>query len=470
GFTLTDDKGINYIFGLPQISRSSSPSSEAYLYNSSFLITEINFPYTSNKIIFKYEESNDLQDIYDSYTSANTIINYYNNWSTTKSRTETSSTVTKLSKITTDNYTIELQYDNNPTELAVAVITKLEIKNKAGIAIKTYDFNYSQWSGRRKNLLDVKYNGQVINSMEYDESLAYPNFSQGDLAKKDLWGYYNSTGSLPLSNAPVNPLDNPGIKPNFTSTKIGSLKKITYQTKGYSLIEYEPNTVFMNVADYNLPYSDEKDGNTSISATTTNIGGTRIDTLDIVTIIGELKIYNKLSNDPTVKGWENRTSSVILYKEGERLNPIFERSQLWTKDGHWMPEQSSFINQASVSINGPGRYFLEATSSEGSMAHVIATYQQPTPPSNQTVGGIRVKQVKNCDFNGACIMTTYNYSQSGKSTGIILQKPQFYSGSFFTDRTNCLPANDDTSSRTYYYSYNSISPLSNFRGSPVLYK
>ncbi|WP_281926008.1 hypothetical protein, partial [Flavobacterium collinsii] len=25
-------------------------------------------------------------------------------------------------------------------------------------------------------------------------------------------------------------------------------------------------------------------------------------------------------------------------------------------------------------------------------------------------------------------------------------------------------------SRTYYYSYNSISPLSNFRGSPVLYK
>ncbi|WP_281925919.1 hypothetical protein, partial [Flavobacterium collinsii] len=40
GFTLTDDKGINYIFGLPQISRSSSPSSEAYLYNSSFLITE----------------------------------------------------------------------------------------------------------------------------------------------------------------------------------------------------------------------------------------------------------------------------------------------------------------------------------------------------------------------------------------------------------------------------------------------
>jgi len=470
GFTLTDDKGINYIFSLPQINKNTSSSSEGYSYNSSFLIKEINFPHTSNKITFYYADPNTLYDIYDSYTSANTIINYYNNWSTTKSRTETSSSVTKLSKITTDNYTIELQYDDNPTELAVAVVTKLEIKNKAGIAIKTYDFSYSQWSGRRKNLLDLKYNGQVINSMEYDESLAYPNFSEGDLAKKDLWGYYNSTGSLPLSNAPVNPLDNPGIKPNFTSTQIGSLKKITYQTKGYSIIEYEPNTVFMNVADYNLPYSDEKGGNTSISATTTNIGGTRIDTLDIVTIIGELKIYNKLSNDPTVKGWENRTSSVILYKEGERLNPIFERSQLWTKDGHWMPEQSSFINQASVSINSPGRYFLEATSSEGSMAHVIATYQQPTPPSNQTVGGIRVKQVKNCDFNGACIMTTYNYSQSGKSIGIILQKPQFYSGSFFTDRTNCLPANDDTSSRTYYYSYNSISPLSNFRGSPVLYK
>ncbi|GIQ61333.1 hypothetical protein Flavo103_44680 [Flavobacterium collinsii] len=470
GFTLTDDKGINYIFSLSQISQSASSSSDLSSYSSSFLITEINFPYTNNKITFEYTAPNTLFDIYHSYTSANTITNSFSSWSTTKSRTETTSSVTKLSKITTNNYTIELQYDDNPAELAVAVVTKLEIKNKAGIAIKTYDFNYSQWSGRRKNLLDVKYNGQVINSMEYDESLAYPNFSEIDLAKKDLWGYYNSNGSLPLNNVPLNPLDNPGIKPDFTSTKIGSLKRITYQTKGYSLIEYEPNTVFMNVADYNLPYPNDSNVSKNLSATTINTGGSIITEFDVVSVPVTLNLYNVLSNDTQKKGWEDRNSQVMLFKQGEESNPIFERNQTWTKDGNWMPSQSSFINQTTINIGTPGKYYLKAISSVGSMANITTPLQQSAQAFNQTVGGIRVKEVKNCDFNGACITTTYNYAQSGKSTGIMLQKPKFYSGSFLTDRTTCLPAYGDVSTRTYYYSYNSVSPLSNFRGSPVLYK
>ncbi|WP_281925884.1 hypothetical protein, partial [Flavobacterium collinsii] len=116
------------------------------------------------------------------------------------------------------------------------------------------------------------------------------------------------------------------------------------------------------------------------------------------------------------------------------------------------------------------KYYLKAISNVGSTAHIMTTLQQSAQTFNQTVGGMRVKEVKNCDFNGACITTTYNYSQSGKSTGIILQKPQFYSGSFLTDKADCLSSIGDVSSRTYYYSYNSISPLSNFRGSPVLYK
>ncbi|WP_281925835.1 DUF5977 domain-containing protein, partial [Flavobacterium collinsii] len=305
--------------------------------------------------------------------------------------------------------------------------------------------------------------------MEYDENLAYPNFSEGDLAKKDLWGYYNFNGSLPLNNAPLNPLDNPGIKPNFTSTKIGSLKRITHQTKGYSLIEYEPNTVFMNVADYNLPYPNDSNSSETLSATTTNTGGSGIDDLDVVSVPVTLKLYSKLSRDVLNKGRGMRTSTVKLFKDGEELSPIFEKNKTWEYDGGW-PTQDEFIDETLVTINTPGKYYLKAISNVGSTAHIMTTLQQSAQTFNQTVGGMRVKEVKNCDFSGACITTTYNYSQSGKSTGIMLQKPQFYSGSFFTDRTNCLPANDDTSSRTYYYSYNSISPLSNFRGSPVLYK
>ncbi|WP_202703064.1 DUF5977 domain-containing protein [Flavobacterium sp. UGB4466] len=470
GFTLTDDRGINYIFGLPQMNTNTGSSIEGYGYNSSFLITEINFPYTSNKITFNYTAPNTLYDIYDSYTSTNTIMNGHNNWSTTKTRTETNASVTKLSKITTDNYTIELQYDDNPAERAVAVVTKLEIKNRAGITVKTYDFNYSQWSGRRKNLLNVKYNGQVINSMEYDESLAYPNFSESDLAKKDLWGYYNSNGSLPLNNAPLNPLDNPGIKPSFTSTKIGSLKKITYQTKGYSLIEYEPNSVFMNVTDYNFPYPNDSNSSKPLSATTTNIVEPEPTEFDVISVPVTLNLYNVLSNDTGKNGWEDRISIVKLFKQGEESNPIFIRSQTWRKDGRWEPTQASFVNQTTVTINTPGKYYLRAISSVGSTAHIATTLQQSAQTFNQTVGGMRVKEVKNCDFNGACITTAYNYSQSDKSTGIMLQKPQFFSGSFLTDKAGCLSSIGDVSSRASYYSYNSVAPLSNFRGSPVLYQ
>ncbi|MBP4139147.1 DUF5977 domain-containing protein [Flavobacterium geliluteum] len=470
GFTLTDDKGINYIFNLPQISQNTSSSSEGYAYNSSFLITEINFPYTNNKILFEYASPNNLHDLYDSYSSVNTIMNNYNNWSTTKSRTETNSTVTKLSKIITNNCTIELQYGDNPTESAVSVITKLEIKNKIGNPVNTYDFTYSQWTGRRRNLLSLKYNGQVINTMEYDESLVYPVFSEVDLSKKDLWGYYNSNGSLPLNNAPLNPLDNPGIKPNFASTKIGSLKKITYQTQGYSLIEYEPNSVFMNLIDYNFPYPSDSNISKTLTTTTTNIGGIQQVSFDVTSVPVTLNLYNVLSNDTQKSGCCERFSEVFLYMEGQESNPIFQNRQVWTKDGNWDPVQTSFTNQTRITITSPGKYFLKAGSSAGSMAHITTTLQQSAPSFDQTVGGIRVKQVKNCDFNDQCITTTYNYSQSGKSTGIMLQKPKFYSGSSFTDRRSCLSDDGTISSSTYYYSYNSVAPLSNFRGSPVLYK
>ena len=470
GFTLTDDKGINYIFSLPQLSQNTGPGMEGYSYTSSFLIKEINFPYTTNKILFEYTASNNLYDVYNSYTSVNTIMNNSNTWSTNKNRTETTSTFTKLSKIVTNSYTIELQYENNPTEPAVSVITKLEIKNKTGNSIKIYDFNYSQWSGRRKNLLNLMYNGQVINSMEYDETLAYPSFSEIDLAKKDLWGYYNSTGSFPYSNAPLNPLDNPGIKPNFASTKIGSLKKITYQTKGYSLIEYEPNTVYLNLADYTFPYPSDSNVSKILDATTTDIGGTNEKGFDITSVPVTLNLNYVLSNNTQKNGCCERYSEVKLYKQGEETNKLFSSERLWTKDGNWDPAQTSFNGQGTITINTPGKYFLKSTSDAGATAHITTLLQQSAPNFSQTVGGIRVKEVKNCNFNGTCITTTYNYLQSNKSTGIMLQNPQFYSGSSFTDRTSCLPEHNNISTKTYYYSYNSVPPLSNFRGSPVLYK
>ncbi|SHM95785.1 hypothetical protein SAMN05444484_11536, partial [Flavobacterium chilense] len=468
GFTLTDDQGINYVFNIALGADFISSSDINYNYTSSFLLKEINFPNTTNKITFEYD-SNPIS--YNDSNQSQSIIKTSNQiaYSNLSLRTNTTTTVLntlKLKKIITSTYTIELQYNTNPAEPAIAVITNLSVKDKSSNSVKSYDFSYSGWTGRRTNLMNVKYNGAITNEMEYDMSTPYPIIADNsDYYKKDLWGYYNEKGR-PAIYSSINIDSNPNIKPDYNSTKIGALTKITYQTKGYSLIEYEPNKVLMQSGEYNFPYAADALTEKNYGANAQSNGETKIDdTLEITKAPVSLSLNYSLRNLTSYPRTDNRRDAKVLLVKIDDQTTIYSTSKGWDFEGNWLGV-ATVNGTATAYISTAGKYKLVAISDPGTTASLTTKLEQLPDNFNQTVGGIRIKQIKNCDFNGECITTAYNYEQNAKSTGIMLQRPKFYSGYYIQDNTGC----NSTYVRQDFYNYTSVYPLSNFRGSPVLYK
>ena len=472
GFTVTDEKGINYVFDILQnTSKSSGEDSTDYI--SSFLLREINFPTTSNKITFEYISNSSYSDLNVSQTFTSNSTQYGANQGglLITSKTYNIGDNNKLKKIITNDYTIELQYNDNPLEPGIAVISNLSIKDKVAVAVKSYDFVYSGWTGKRTNLLNVKFNGQIINEMEYDMSTPYPVITaDSDYLKKDLWGYYNKNGRMATYDGLIMPVDNPYLKSDFSSTKIGVLTKILYQTKGYTLIEYEPNMVYLKSTDYNLPYEADGTVTTSVGANTSaHTGITNEKTFVVTTVPTEVIINYRVANQLEItQNQEQRDTQVLFLKEGDiEANAIFSYNQTWLKELTWIPQTNSFTGTIKKVIDVPGTYRIKAISSIGSTSSINVSVKQRPDYFNQTVGGLRVKQVKNCDFNGECITKAYNYLQDAKSTGVMLQRPKFYSGYHIQDNLTCSPSKYI---RRDFYNFTSVLPLSNFRGSPVFYK
>ncbi|WP_163410244.1 DUF5977 domain-containing protein [Flavobacterium ajazii] len=479
GFTITDDKGVNYIFDIVQ-NTTKSLGAESSEYISSFLLREINFPTSTNKIIFEYDTVTDsYNDINVSQTLTLNSTQYLTNQSQllNTNKTYTILDTNKLKKIITNDYTIELQYNNNSAEPGIAVISNLSVKDKSATTIKSYDFVYSGWTGKRTNLLNVAFNGQVINEMEYDMSTPYPVMADdSDYAKKDLWGYYNQNGRPATVGGTIDPDNNPQLKPDFASTKIGALTKVTYQTKGYSTIEYEPNFIYLNSGAYNFPYDADETATISAAAQTlVQDGITSEQTIVITKVPAKIELNYYVANQPDFQmpvGSEyqdQRYTKVLFLKDGDaETNSLFTYSKTWLPEGNWIPQTTSFSGTITdITISVPGTYRLKAISDIGSRARISISAEQLPDFITQTVGGLRVKQVKNCDFNGSCITTAYNYSQDGKSTGLMLQKPKFYSGYHIQNSLNCSPS---IYVRRDFYNFTSVLPLSNFRGSPVVYK
>lgn len=471
GFTLTDDQGINYVFNLAQTANKVTENDQ-YDYISAFLITEINFPNTSNKINFEYGNPEQHNSFYKSQSLIKTTDVwgiYQNDYSLRTNTTTTILNTTRLNKIITSNYTVNLEYNVNPEDSSVAVISSLQVKNNLNELVKDYDFTYSNWVGNRTNLLNVKYGNEVINQMEYDMSISYPTPTMNNYyLKKDLWGYYTANATPVNYLALVEPYANSTIKPDFGSTKIGALKKITYQTKGYSLIEYEPNNAYIKSSDYNFPYDADVTNITTINShTIANNGGSNENTFIVDSIPTEINIISTLTNHTQFNSYEDRSADAVIFKEGELNNPIYTFSQNWLQEGNWIPPQLIFTQIKKIVINEIGTYHIKTNSTIGASASLNVTLKVRPEFFNQTVGGIRVKEIKNCDFNNQCITSHYNYIDSNRSSGLLLQSPKFYSGYHIQDNLLCSSSYYE---RKDFYNYTSIYPLSVFRGSPVLYK
>lgn len=169
----------------------------------------------------------------------------------------------KLKKIKSTNNTIEVifnrtDYTNNNF---TSVLNSIEVKNTTGnVLLKKIDFTYGAKvspSGPENDFanvsrfflnkveidkdLDTEGNESDVYLFEYDDPYGLPARMSNS---RDFAGYYN--GKSNYSIIPDEPSVNFYSRANFgdltsdfSKGKKGSLTKITYPTKGYSLFEYE---------------------------------------------------------------------------------------------------------------------------------------------------------------------------------------------------------------------------------------
>ncbi|MCL9805463.1 RHS repeat protein [Flavobacterium amniphilum] len=193
----------------------------------------------------------------------------------------------KLKKIKSLNNTLEVifnrtDYDNYNF---ISVLNSIEVKNTTGnVLLKKINFTYGAKvspTGTENDFanvsrfflnkveidkeLDTEGNESEVYTFEYEDPYSLPhriktpgNYTNNPSNSRDFAGYYN--GKSNYSILPDEPLINfysrtnfGNLNPDFNFGKKGTLKKMTYPSKGYSLFEYESGTAKKeNIGDYTL--------------------------------------------------------------------------------------------------------------------------------------------------------------------------------------------------------------------------
>ena len=166
-----------------------------------------------------------------------------------------------LKKITTSQATLEFEtMDASPGRPSERKLSKIVLKNKAGIQLKSFVFNYRDYqiSTGKFLLTSVQEQKQLVDAVrqkapyqfEYNEQVIPPvqdYFGGTSLAGVDYFGFYNGPANystrIPEKTFPYCRYSFNGIArtPNPAYVQAGMLKKIIYPTRGFTAFDYEPN-------------------------------------------------------------------------------------------------------------------------------------------------------------------------------------------------------------------------------------
>ncbi|KIX21471.1 hypothetical protein SY27_07115, partial [Flavobacterium sp. 316] len=164
--------------------------------------------------------------------------------------------ITQISSNNPKNGTIIISYINNDTDvLGLEKITNISIKNDDNLIVETINFNYTVTTNKRVFLDEIsfldpakKYRFEYIDKEALPERLSF---------KQDLWGYYNGKSNTAIVPSGIKGYGFENISYGGANKEIdtiytakGMLNKIVYPTKGYTQIEYEPNTYYGNKTIY----------------------------------------------------------------------------------------------------------------------------------------------------------------------------------------------------------------------------
>ena len=253
-FVVIDDNGIHYFFNHKETNAPEGQNFHVFndsfrQYTSSWNLSNVIFP-NGEELTFQYITRNYYS--YDFYASG-----YVNNepvqcgftqadsFKYNHGSTKTRITQNVLVGIQAPDVNINFGYPPIPVNDNSHRITysSVNIQDKYSNTL-LWDFDLF-YEGARDLLTRIDRNGEHYYSFEYKNKLKVPPFlnDENDNAfKQDLWGFYNGVNNNYGVTMPGTPYE-ADKRASFTNTSAGALEKIVYPTKGYTIIDYEQNTV-----------------------------------------------------------------------------------------------------------------------------------------------------------------------------------------------------------------------------------
>jgi YD repeat-containing protein len=286
--------------------------------------------------------------------------------------------------------------------------------------LKKYQLSYS-YNSLRLFLQSVKeVSPQGVDNEPYTFEYYYPTGSIDYFTNaQDHWGFYNAKSNSDLipkttffsfDGSPPIELGNADRSPHPTHSRTFSLQKINYPTKGYTLFEFESNKIIGQEPVYS----------TTVYNSLTNISAAVYMNEKTVTMpqssIAQIEILANFASSPqlleyfTQTGTELKCASQIVISNLTRgwtlslpTNSDPDGTFQTLLDLNIYPVLGGDQIRLFVDVDGrcyyPNGFSFNLDASVSLYARVLTG----TSPTEKVTGGIRVKEIKDHDYNDALI-------------------------------------------------------------------
>lgn len=318
------------------------------------------------------------------------------------------------------------------------LISRISIRNKDQNEIEKFDFQYINTSNNRKFLQKITFNDPSKNyQFDYNAPEEFPerlSYSQ------DHWGYFNGQVSNTLvipkitDHSSFKYLDGANKEPNGIYSVKGLLSKVTYPTKGYTQLIYEPNTYYgcKTILPENQEEVTLRDTNAVVGYSTVfqNITSTYNQRATISANIA----FNELGEDCTID-----------------FSPVAEVSITNTQTGQVLPLK--IITANGLEINRDGSAFTISNNGELCYADLgVGVYQIKLTVYKCTIGSATVKY-----YNLSPEIVYANYETGGQRIKEIMaydpvQNKENITRYYYGSMDNLNQSLGDPGNKAYYIS------------------
>ncbi|WP_411032039.1 PKD domain-containing protein [Spongiimicrobium sp. 3-5] len=372
-------------------------------------------------------------------------------------------------------------------------LTSVTVKNSDGAIVRYARLFHSYFNGPKLNhpekerYIRLKLDKVLVQDQEYTFDYEQPDaLPAKDSPSEDFWGYYNGISNkheqynlrIPsfgryVWRSPAKFEERFFIyhgankSSDFTFGKIGLLKKITYPTQGYSLLEYEGHKAtvevpestlasYNNSTDYKYTYQYLERARAATSVKITD-GKFTLSGAENLPFDKNVKVSIKLTcvmncdsaeNQP-IFTFTNTQTGQKYYAKNDFGNVLAYRFVPNTQ-GQWIKLEGSVrLPNGSYTVSSPG--YDNSQRNLGGVVAIstsdknIAVYDNPPipqfPPLREyLVGGARVKSITNYGANNELLTKKeYDYTQERygirMSSGVLMDDLIYHSKSGYFDYT-----------------------------------